>query len=297
MSSFTVPLIAILLIRSIAQSHAYPGVYGSICEPGYGDDCLPSGKGKPNADKQPAAFRTDADEQLASAGSITAPPLAVDSFTPDCTVKVPEDCKFPFVYKGISYQSCTEVDAVGSTWCSTDSDFAGHWRQCTEPCKSLAMHGIVTGVVASGVAAAGIGLIAAATVHAEKNKQSTTTIASAKPVLSAAAVAPAANTASDSAMASATVPPTVASRFLEKQTPPPSQQRALPQASPFRGLESSVLMCFGLGLCMVCGFAALFSALVLQHGRTRKNSEEPTDELLPINEHSGDSSLSGVSRE
>ena len=33
-----------------------------------------------------------------------------------------QGCVFPFVYKGVQYNSCTEADSPGLEWCSTLTD-------------------------------------------------------------------------------------------------------------------------------------------------------------------------------
>ena len=47
-------------------------------------------------------------------------------------------CVFPFVYNGVSYSNCTDVDA-NSLWCSTavgpGSEYiSGEYRNCYEDC-------------------------------------------------------------------------------------------------------------------------------------------------------------------
>ena len=38
-------------------------------------------------------------------------------------------CVFPFTYKGITYNSCTRVDA-SQPWCSTESVYSSKWGYC-----------------------------------------------------------------------------------------------------------------------------------------------------------------------
>ncbi|XP_078357869.1 matrix metalloproteinase-9-like isoform X2 [Oculina patagonica] len=38
-------------------------------------------------------------------------------------------CVFPFVYKGVSYDSCTRIDN-NKLWCSLDAVYAGQWANC-----------------------------------------------------------------------------------------------------------------------------------------------------------------------
>nr|XP_058950839.1 fibropellin-1-like [Pocillopora verrucosa] len=43
-------------------------------------------------------------------------------------------CGFPFVYKGITYQSCTKV-GYHRLWCSLDEgEYKGQWANCVNPC-------------------------------------------------------------------------------------------------------------------------------------------------------------------
>jgi hypothetical protein len=103
--------------------------------------------------------------------------------------KAPFDCEcFPdpgcvqsgFYYRGTFYDKCTEADAYNTKWCSTTLHYSGSWKPCyvKEECHKTAgikqkVGTIVGSVVAGGVAATGIGLIAAAihkSIEAE-NKQ------------------------------------------------------------------------------------------------------------------------------
>ncbi|KAL9955688.1 hypothetical protein ACROYT_G037046 [Oculina patagonica] len=38
-------------------------------------------------------------------------------------------CVFPFVYKGVSYDSCTSINH-NKLWCSFDAVYAGQWANC-----------------------------------------------------------------------------------------------------------------------------------------------------------------------
>jgi hypothetical protein len=84
----------------------------------------------------------------------------------DCKLVIPQECVFPFVYKSISYTTCTGVDTLnGGLWCSTMAKYEGGWKQCTDPCKNKwPAKAIISSVVAGGVAVTGIGLIAAAVI-------------------------------------------------------------------------------------------------------------------------------------
>ena len=48
-------------------------------------------------------------------------------------------CKFPFIYKGVTYTECTTKDEEnGKFWCSTETDnqnnhIEGKWTHCTQP--------------------------------------------------------------------------------------------------------------------------------------------------------------------
>jgi len=60
--------------------------------------------------------------------------------------RVPKDCQFPFVYKGQTFESCTDFDEDDGPWCSTRTDPVtnehidkkGYWGLCndTEICPS-----------------------------------------------------------------------------------------------------------------------------------------------------------------
>ena len=38
-------------------------------------------------------------------------------------------CSIPFVYQGVTYNSCTNVNH-DSLWCSLDADYNGKWENC-----------------------------------------------------------------------------------------------------------------------------------------------------------------------
>jgi len=49
----------------------------------------------------------------------------------------PTDCKFPFTYKGKSYDSCTGDGAKDFTWCAHNKDYTSGnegvtWEKCPE---------------------------------------------------------------------------------------------------------------------------------------------------------------------
>ena len=56
--------------------------------------------------------------------------------------RVCETCKFPFIYKGVKYETCTNVDQgpySGGYWCSTQTfangnHVTGSWGYCQEYC-------------------------------------------------------------------------------------------------------------------------------------------------------------------
>ena len=47
-------------------------------------------------------------------------------------------CVFPFIYKGTTYNECTDVDNNGVPWCATqtldDAYVPGYWGNCEEGC-------------------------------------------------------------------------------------------------------------------------------------------------------------------
>ena len=55
-------------------------------------------------------------------------------------IKVCEQCKFPFIYKGKTYNSCTSQDEIGY-WCSTKTSadsvhVKGNWEFCQDYCAN-----------------------------------------------------------------------------------------------------------------------------------------------------------------
>ena len=58
----------------------------------------------------------------------------------DCKTVEDNDCVFPFIYKGVSYSSCTKAESSnGAPWCATAVDdegvaVAGAWEDCQDGC-------------------------------------------------------------------------------------------------------------------------------------------------------------------
>jgi hypothetical protein len=52
-------------------------------------------------------------------------------------LKLKIDCQFPFQYKGVWYDICTNVDR-GYYWCSIDTIYANRFAPCAEECPELA---------------------------------------------------------------------------------------------------------------------------------------------------------------
>jgi len=91
---------------------------------------------------------------------------------PNCNMQIPTACVFPFTYKGLSYTTCTGVDAVGKMWCSETKAFGGQWAECKNPCvNKWPAKRIASTVVAGSVAATGLGLIIAAVAEDEAKHQ------------------------------------------------------------------------------------------------------------------------------
>jgi hypothetical protein len=164
--------------------------YGGTCVPGYDEGCehpnepqtvkttteIFETSQEPTDEPEPDTFvptvvPSTSEGNIPQSITTTAAEDAVaPSTSHHCQLSIPQACVFPFHYKGLTYNTCTGVDSVNTLWCSTTRYFHGHWRQCVDPCKNKwPVHAIVSGVVASGVAATGIGLIAAAV--ANKNKE------------------------------------------------------------------------------------------------------------------------------
>ncbi len=58
--------------------------------------------------------------------------LETPSPEPECkTAKTTDDkcCSLPFTYKGVTYNSCTNVDH-NKLWCSLDANYKGKWGNC-----------------------------------------------------------------------------------------------------------------------------------------------------------------------
>jgi len=41
-------------------------------------------------------------------------------------------CSIPFIYKGVTYNSCTFADGYQMSWCSVDAVYRGRWAFCGE---------------------------------------------------------------------------------------------------------------------------------------------------------------------
>ena len=60
----------------------------------------------------------------------------------DCVTEDNTPCVFPFIFKGIQYDSCTSInDPVGKEWCSTRTDasnrhISGSWGHCAPNCNN-----------------------------------------------------------------------------------------------------------------------------------------------------------------
>lgn len=152
--------------------------YGTqeACIPGYDQDCggvvtpavVPDGVAPVPSVAPVVPNPTPVPDDVSSGPGPTLVPNAPVGPTnaPDCKLVIPQECVFPFVYKSISYTTCTGVDTLnGGLWCSTIAQYEGGWKQCTDPCKNKwPAKAIISSVVAGGVAVTGIGLIAAAVI-------------------------------------------------------------------------------------------------------------------------------------
>ncbi|XP_015767764.1 PREDICTED: epididymal sperm-binding protein 1-like [Acropora digitifera] len=63
--------------------------------------------------------------------------LEVTSCASDCRQKTVDRhcCRIPFVYRGVTYNSCTKKD-WHAYWCSLDAVYRGRWRNCALPLVS-----------------------------------------------------------------------------------------------------------------------------------------------------------------
>jgi len=164
--------VAVLLAVTV-RSSAYAGDnlgYGgqSTCVPGYDSDCTPGPAPAPS----PPIINILDPAPAPSPEPFAPEPEVFSTDAPSCKLEIPAECVFPFTYKGLEYTTCTGVDAVRTMWCSVEQKYEGHWRQCKDPCHNKwPVKLIASTALAGSVAAAGLGLIAAA-VH--KGAQKTT---------------------------------------------------------------------------------------------------------------------------
>lgn len=140
-----------------------------------------------------------------------------------CQLDIPNECIFPFRYKGQQYSACTDVDAVGTKWCSTQRDYEGSWRECKSTCnEKWPVKSIVGTAVAGGVAAAGLGMAVAATElsrHQWHKLGSEASIQQVKPETLSNGGSASAEATHGSNLGSTTVSvPAASARFLDKQS-------------------------------------------------------------------------------
>jgi hypothetical protein len=110
------------------------------------------------------AIGVDIEEE--DANTINDNPSPAPGPTTNCHITVPTGCVIPFTYKGLSYHTCTGVDAVDTLWCSTAATYSGGWKRCHNPCKNQwPAKKIASTVIAGSVAATGLGLMTAAVVN------------------------------------------------------------------------------------------------------------------------------------
>merc|ERR1719421_35551 len=63
-------------------------------------------------------------------GAPTNLPMRGAAHQGPCKIERPSGCMFPFSYKGITYTTCTGVDAMDVLWCSTTTQYQGKWLTC-----------------------------------------------------------------------------------------------------------------------------------------------------------------------
>lgn len=56
------------------------------------------------------------------------------------------DCVFPFQYKGVWYDTCTDVDRPGKYWCSLERVYSNKFAECEEKCPYLARQLVINDV-------------------------------------------------------------------------------------------------------------------------------------------------------
>lgn len=79
----------------------------------------------------------------------------------DCTNSVRKvselDCVFPFKYKGVWYDTCTDADSPGKYWCSVTEQFSQKKAFCAEKCPLLAKNLLNSGETHSNCREQGVG--------------------------------------------------------------------------------------------------------------------------------------------
>ena len=96
---------------------------------------------------------TDSEAILADGKGSTAGPISTCWHkTYQCVAKEGKHCKFPFIYKGITYDKCTKIEH-SRFWCSTNTnsnnEYIGgnaNWGDCTKDCPSKLTEGLRLGL-------------------------------------------------------------------------------------------------------------------------------------------------------
>jgi len=232
--------IANVLLMLVAPSAGHSDdSYGKRdCTPGYDPDCptpmmLTGSSLSPSASLPPSASPRAATQPQHQTGSSSKKTSSANAAETEKCLDVPDECVFPFSYKDQQYTTCTEVDAVGTKWCSAHKDYHGSWKECKKTCKDKwPVKTIVGTAVAGGVAAAGLGITLAATElmkHKKEGSQVPVTEARSQaisvpngalnnPASSFGAIAASGTPGVQVESTPASVP-VAAARFLDKQPP------------------------------------------------------------------------------
>lgn len=116
---------------------------------------------------QPSVATPDADSFLTS---IAPNPERPSTSTNPCKVTTPEDCVFPFTYKGVNYTECTSIDANNALWCSKTYKYTASFEICPRDCDDFPYGAVIGGSVGGAVALAGVGAITGVLVTQQQNE-------------------------------------------------------------------------------------------------------------------------------
>jgi len=109
-------------------------------------------------------------EELSLTPPTSIAPNRPSTSTNPCQVTIPDECVFPFTYKGKNYTTCTGVDAKNALWCSKTYKYTASFAICDQSCDDFPYGAVIGGSVGGAVALAGVGAITGVVVTNQQNE-------------------------------------------------------------------------------------------------------------------------------